>query len=286
MWSQERNSTEQKSLIQIYPGNSKATLTLGDGSQINLMDENLKVVQEYGVTIDNDSVSGLQYNQIDVMVEVPVYHTIVVPVTGEYSFTLSDGTKVWMNSDSELRFPTQFVGDKREIFLKGEIYLEVATDSARPFIVHTPEVAVQVLGTKFNMAAYTNEKRVVTTLLEGAVKVMGVGKQQQLRPGEQAIVHLDDATIRTEQVDASVFVSWIKGVFEYENMPLEEIAIQLERWYDVKFVFAAPEFKSRRFTGVVKKYEVLNDVLKLIEKTTNVCFTMNGRVIAVQEVDK
>lgn len=274
---------EQEKLIQIFPGTTKATLVLANGAQVNLMDESLKEVKEQGIWIANDTLKGLQYQRMDAMTDDSLYHTIKVPVGGEYHFTLSDGTKVWLNSDSELRFPIHFTKEKREIYLKGEIYVEVVADAHSPFIVHTQEVAVEVLGTKFNVAAYTDETRVVTTLLEGAVHVAYGEEEQLLSPEEQAIAHLKDSTLKTERVDASVVISWIKGVFEYENMTLEQIAAQLERWYDVKFVFSAPEFKERRFTGVVKKYEVLNDVLKLIEKTTNVCFSMSGRVIAVQE---
>lgn len=138
------------------------------------------------------------------------------------------------------------------------------------------------MGTKFNVAAYEESHKVVTTLTQGAVNVEFAGQNTKLEPGYQAIADIRSKTIGRRFVETEMYVSWIKGVFEYENMPLSEIAIQLSRWYDVDFIFSAPEFKNRRFTGVVKKYDMLNEVLKIIEKTTDVCFMINGKEVAVK----
>lgn len=271
-------------VTQILPGTTKATLVLANGSQIDLTRDDLKEITEEGAFIKNDSMVGLQYDHSDVRVEEPVFHTVKVPVAGEYHFTLPDGTKVWINSDSELTFPVVFSGNNREVFVKGEAYFEVEHDEIHPFIVHANEVAIRVLGTKFNIAAYEDDHQVVTTLAQGAVDVEFVGQQAKLVPGSQAIADIRHQTINSRQVDAAMYTSWIKGIFEYENMPLSDIAVQLSRWYDVNFIFSAPEFRERRFTGVVKKYDVLNDVLKIIEKTTNVSFMINGKDIAVKSV--
>lgn len=269
-------------VARILPGTTKATLVLANGSEIDLTRNDLKEVIEEGTLIKNDTAIGLQYEQADLKVEEPVSHTVKVPVAGEYHFTLSDGTKVWINSASELNFPVVFSGNKREVYVKGEVYFEVEHDEKHPFIVHSGEVAIQVLGTKFNVAAYEESKEVVTTLTQGAVNVEFAGKTSRLEPGYQAVADIRGNTIDNRKVDVGMYVSWIKGIFEYENMPLSEIAIQLSRWYDVNFTFSAPEFKERRFTGVVKKYEVLNEVLEVIEKTTDVCFMIDGKEIAVK----
>lgn len=269
-------------VTQILPGMTKATLVLANGSQVDLTRDDLTEIKEQEIRIKNDTSSGLQYELADLKVEEPVFHRIQVPVAGEYHFTLPDGTKVWVNSASELRFPVAFVGDQREVYVKGEVYFEVEPDAEHPFVVHANDVAVRVLGTKFNVAAYEESSEVVTTLAEGRVEVEYAGQKEELLPGFQAIAHKQRGNIVAAQVDAGMYTSWIHGIFEYENMPLSEIAVQLSRWYDVNFIFSAPEFKDRRFTGVVKKYETLNELLKIIEKTTNVSFMIDERNIAVK----
>ncbi len=268
--------------IYILPGTTKATLVLANGTQLDLTRNDLREVQEQGALIKNDTTVGLQYELNHQKMEEPVWHTVKVPVSGEYHFTLSDGTRVWLNSESEITFPVSFVGGSREVVVKGEAYFEVKSDKAHPFIVHAKEVDIEVVGTKFNVAAYEDSHRVVTTLAEGRVNVEMSGQVVGLSPDEQVSVDLKSGKMAKNSVSASTNISWIQGIFEYENMTLEEITTQLSRWYGVNFIFSAAEFKTRRFTGVVKKYDELNNVLKIIEKTTNVSFMINGKDIAVK----
>ena len=268
--------------IYILPGTTKATLVLANGTQLDLTRNDLREVQEQGALIKNDTTVGLQYELNHQKMEEPVWHTVKVPVSGEYHFTLSDGTRVWLNSESEITFPVSFVGGSREVVVKGEAYFEVKSDQAHPFIVHAKEVDIEVVGTKFNVAAYEDSHRVVTTLAEGRVNVEMSGQVVGLSPDEQVSVDLKSGKMAKNSVSASTNISWIQGIFEYENMTLEEITTQLSRWYGVNFIFSAAEFKTRRFTGVVKKYDELNNVLKIIEKTTNVSFMINGKDIAVK----
>ncbi|MDY3033330.1 MAG: DUF4974 domain-containing protein [Odoribacter sp.] len=268
--------------IHILPGTTKATLVLANGTQLDLTRNDLREVQEQGALIKNDTTVGLQYELNHQKMEEPVWHTVKVPVSGEYHFTLSDGTRVWLNSESEITFPVSFVGGSREVVVKGEAYFEVKSDKAHPFIVHAKEVDIEVVGTKFNVAAYEDSHRVVTTLAEGRVNVEMSGQVVGLSPDEQVSVDLKSGKMAKNSVSASTNISWIQGIFEYENMTLEEITTQLSRWYGVDFIFSAAEFKTRRFTGVVKKYDELNNVLKIIEKTTNVSFMINGKDIAVK----
>lgn len=271
--------------IHILPGTTKATLVLANGTQLDLTRNDLREVQEQGALIKNDTTVGLQYELNHQKMEEPVWHTVKVPVSGEYHFTLSDGTRVWLNSESEITFPVSFVGGSREVVVKGEAYFEVKSDKAHPFIVHAKEVDIEVVGTKFNVAAYEDSHRVVTTLAEGRVNVEMSGQVVGLSPDEQVSVDLKSGKMAKNSVSASTNISWIQGIFEYENMTLEEITAQLSRWYDVDFIFSDAEFKTRRFTGVVKKYDELNNVLKIIEKTTNVCFMINERDIAVKSTN-
>ncbi len=275
-------SVRSASLAQILPGTTKATLVLGNGTQLDLTRNDWREIEEQGALIKNDTVIGLQYELNHQQTEAPVCHTVKVPVSGEYHFTLSDGTRVWLNSESEITFPVAFVDSVREVILKGEAYFEVKSDKEHPFVVHANKVNVNVLGTKFNVAAYEEEGKVVTTLAEGEVKVEMNGQTVELLPDEQVAIDLNSGEISKQSVDASVYTSWIRGVFEYENMTLEEITTHLSRWYGVDFSFPAAEFKTRCFTGVVKKYDSLNDALQIIEKTTNVSFMINGKSIAVK----
>ena len=277
-WQRNKLTEQEVQLIQILPGSTKATLILANGSQIDLTRGDLKEVITTEALIENDSLLGLQYNHIKLRDEQPVFHTVKVPVAGEYHFTLSDGTKVWMNSDSELRFPVNFTSNRREIFIKGEAYFEVEPDRERPFIVHANQVSIQVLGTKFNVSAYGESQQVLTTLVQGGVNVKYAGLQTEF----QAVTDIKAGTMDRREVEVGMYTSWTKGIFEYENMPLSDIAVQLSRWYDVRIIFAAPEFANRRFTGVVRKYDVLNDVLSIIEQTTDVCFIVNGKEIVVK----
>ena len=253
-WQRNKLTEQEVQLIQILPGSTKATLILANGSQIDLTRGDLKEVITTEALIENDSLLGLQYNHIKLRDEQPVFHTVKVPVAGEYHFTLSDGTKVWMNSDSELRFPVNFTSNRREIFIKGEAYFEVEPDRERPFIVHANQVSIQVLGTKFNVSAYGESQQVLTTLVQGGVNVKYAGLQTELQPGFQAVTDIKAGTMDRREVEVGMYTSWTKGIFEYENMPLSDIAVQLSRWYDVRIIFAAPEFANRRFTGVVRKY--------------------------------
>ena len=199
-------------------------------------------------------------------------------------FTLADGTRVWLNSSSQLTFPTRFTGMAREVTVKGEVYFEVQRDEDKPFIVWINDVSVRVLGTKFCVSAYPENEGIVTTLVQGAVQVTSGDNQVVLKPGYQAVVDQNSGAIKQRAVELSLYTSWVQGVFEYENMKLNDIMVQLARWYDVQFTFSAPEYKERRFTGVVRKYEDLNDVLDMIEKTTNVKFIMNGRNVTITSV--
>ena len=210
------------------------------------------------------------------------YHTLAVPVGGEYHFTLVDGTRVWVNSASEVRFPNCFSGERREIYVKGEVYLEVARDEEHPFVVHAGENEVRVLGTRFNLTAYPDEQKVVTTLVEGSVEFRNDQSSIRLKPGEQSVLDRATNKLEKQKVDVSIYTSWVSGTFEYERMSLFDITRQLSRWYDVEFVYEAEEFRNHPFTGIVKRDQSLEDVLSLIEKTTNIKFKILGRTIIIK----
>lgn len=277
-------------LAKVHAGGTKATLIVADGIQVDLMQDNLQeVIGQYGATVLKDKKNELRYDNVEVNDEIeekPVYHTISAPVGGEYHFTLADGTMVWLNSSSRLTFPTRFTGDMREVLAEGEVYFDVQHDENKPFIVRVNDVSVRVLGTKFCVSAYPENEGIMTTLEQGTVQVTSGDNQAVLKPGYQAVVDQRSGTISQRAVELSLYTSWVRGVFEYENMELDDIVVQLARWYDVQFTFSASEYKKRRFTGVVRKYEDLNGVLDMIEKTTNVKFIINGRNVTITSVIK
>ena len=275
---------------KVHAGGMKATLIVANGIQVDLMQDNLQdVVRQYGATVLEDKKNELRYDNVEVNEEIeekPVYHTISTPVGGEYHFTLADGTMVWLNSSSRLTFPTRFTGDAREVLVEGEVYFGVQHDESKPFIVRVNDVSVRVLGTEFCISAYPENEGVMTTLVRGAVQVTSGNNQVVLKPGYQAVVDQYSGAISQRAVELSLYTSWVRGIFEYENMELNDIMVQLARWYDVQFTFSASECKERRFTGVIRKYEDLNDVLDMIEKTTNVKFIINGKNVTITSVMK
>ena len=275
---------------KVHAGGMKATLIVANGIQVDLMQDNLQdVVRQYGATVLEDKKNELRYDNVEVNEEIeekPVYHTISTPVGGEYHFTLADGTMVWLNSSSRLTFPTRFTGDAREVLVEGEVYFGVQHDESKPFIVRVNDVSVRVLGTEFCISAYPENEGVMTTLVRGAVQVTSGNNQVVLKPGYQAVVDQYSGAISQRAVELSLYTSWVRGIFEYENMELNDIMVQLARWYDVQFTFSASECKERRFTGVIRKYEDLNDVLDMIEKTTNVKFIINGKNVTITSVTR
>ena len=239
-------------LAKVHAGGTKATLIVADGIQVDLTQDNLQeVIGQYGATVLKDKKNELRYDNVEVNDEIeekPIYHTISAP--------------------------------------EGEGYFEVKRDENKPFIVRINDVSVRVLGTKFCVSAYPENEGIMTTLVQGTVQVISGGNQVVLKPGYQAVVDQRSGTISQRAVELSLYTSWVRGVFEYENMELDDIVVQLARWYDVQFTFSASEYKKRRFTGVVRKYEDLNGVLDMIEKTTNVKFIINGRNVTITSVMK
>ena len=258
-------------LAMIQPGSTKAVLELPNGSEIALEDTSAFYMQEQGTVVRQDSGRTLVYEKRGAQ-EKAVYHTLRVPVGGEYHLVLSDGTRVWLNSASEFHYPTRFDGDIREVSFSGEVYFEVAKDSLRPFVVRAGDVRVKVLGTSFNVSAYPDEERVVATLVEGSVALETESEDVVLRPGEQAVWDCASGKVEVNEVDASVCVSWVKGRFEFEDLSLEEITRQLSRWYDVSFEFVEPSCARRHFTGGLWRDMQLLEFLKIVEQTTNVRF--------------
>lgn len=191
------------------------------------------------------------------------YNTLMVPPKMDYKLVLSDGTEVWMNATSKLRFPFNFSGDKREVYLEGEAYFNIAKNDAQPFIVHTQKTDIEVLGTAFNVNAYSDDNT-KTALISGAVIARANGKEVRLRPGQEAVYN-DDKGYIVHSFDESEVLAWMKGIYVFHNTSLLEISHVIERWYGVQVVFDSEALASKRFTGGLEKLQRLDYFLETLE---------------------
>lgn len=267
----------------VEPGRSKAMITLASGEKIVLGDKKQQLIEENGTLLNQDSAS-VRYQRNEKTAKELIYNTITVPVGGEYHLILSDGSKIWLNAGSELKFPVDFVGEEREVFLEGEAYFEVSKDQRHPFIVHTSRGAVKVLGTGFNVRDYSDEAKVVTTLVNGSVAYRSEGRPAEpvvLQPGFQ-IEDREGGNLQPRKVDVMMYVGWKDGKYIFENTTLEEIMQVLSRWYDVAVLYRNERVKSLHFTGDLERYDNINDFLEFMEIGGNVHFSIQGKTITIE----
>lgn len=263
----------------IAPGGNKATLTLADGTVVVL-----DTAQKGGLTRQgNTDVIKLADGQIEYNErgnsKAVVYNIITTPRGGQYQLALADGSKVWLNAASSLRFPVAFTGAGRQVELTGEAYFEVVHNPSMPFRVKVPgKQEVEVLGTHFNINSYIDEAEVNTTLLEGSVKVLSEsGQKVILQPGEQAQLS-ENIKVKTN-VDTDEVVAWKTGWFNFNRMDVAAIMRQVSRWYDLDVVFEGNTAK-RSFSGIVSRNNNVSEVLRIMEKA-GVKFRIEGRKITV-----
>ena len=269
--------------VEIVPGTGRAQLIMADGRFLKLeQKENMKLDLP-GVKIVATE-KKIVYRAIEEETSTPKeeeYNTLVVPRGGEYMVELSDGTKVWLNSDCELRFPITFVGDRRNVEIEGEAYFEVAKDEGKPFHVLAKGVDIKVLGTSFNVMTYRG--RTITTLVEGKVCLTYKDESVLMVPDRQAEVIAETGKILMREVDARNFTLWKDGVFYFENAALETIAERLSQWYDVNIVFNDEALKKLRYSVEMKRYNNIQDLLTKIEKTQKVKFLIQGKSIYIHK---
>jgi transmembrane sensor len=265
------------------PGKTRAVLELANGNSYELTENANEIFEdEGGLIITKDSLNQLSYFSNNDEMQEEVYNILRVPRGGEYVLTLNDGTKVWLNAGSELRYPVLFLGEKRDVFLKGEGYFEVVNRGDNPFHVHLESSVVSVLGTKFNISAYESQDFVATTLVEGSVEVSVDGADSNiLDPGQQSTLIRSSNEIIVKEVDTDLYTSWVNGLFEFENMSLERITNQLSRWYKVDFLFRETAARSLHFTGAAQREMPIAFLLEMIEKTTAIQFGIEADGISV-----
>jgi hypothetical protein len=279
---QQREVAIQKQPTKdIAPGSNKAILRLADGTEILLDSAHDGTLAQQGVVkIIKLNNGQLAYNPQKGKSEEILYNTITTPKGGQYQLVLADGTKVWLNAASSLRFPAAFAGKERIVELNGEGYFEVAKNASMPFHVRVHDMDVQVLGTHFNINAYTDETAMRTTLLEGSVQVSQGEQTQLLTPGQQAAASQNGQIQLADGVDVEEVMAWKNGMFQFQGADLETILRQAARWYDIDV-----EYKQRisdRFSGQISKNVNLSQLLKILELTGKVHFEIEGRKIIVK----
>ena len=268
-------------------GGAKAILVTSRGDEIVLQDSSVQLITLGGGRVaKNDGVQvSYKENEGAGKEDVLEYNTIRVPRGGEYKLFLSDNTEVFLNSDSEIRFPVKFGKGKRDVFLRGEAFFVVTKDASRPFVVNANDkMSVEVLGTQFNLQAYPDDAFVETTLNEGAVRVFNGKQGVRLRPDEQAVY--DEGKFTVRKVDASSYSAWKEGRFMLLNHSLENIMTRLARWYNIDIFWENPEVKEYHFSGELARYEDFTEILRMLELATRVHFEVKDRTVFVRKIEE
>ncbi|PYF69364.1 FecR family protein [Pedobacter nutrimenti] len=265
----------------VKPGGNKAYLTLSNGKRITLSDAaNGQLATEAGAQITKTTQGEIIYTGLQATkTGAPQYNSIETPTGGTYQLRLPDGTKVWLNAASVLRYPVSFAASaNRTVELSGEAYFEVAKDKQHPFKVTSAGQQVEVLGTHFNISAYPDDNSQKTTLLEGAVKV----NSSVLKPGQQAQL-LQNGAVHISEVNTEAAVAWKNGIFMFEGEKLESIMKKVARWYNVQVQYSSPALGQEMFSGTLSRFDNISVLLKQLENTGPVKFGLQGKTITISK---
>mgnify|MGYP001389273800 FL=1 len=281
-------SIEEDSKPLIQPGIQQAQLTLPDGSvidvhkkEVNVIVDGVQVKYKKGVLSYEPTVTT-QHEEKNVEEKPAKSNELIIPRGGENTVILADGTTVHLNAGSKLTYPIRFAGKRRIVALEGEAYFDVAQDESHPFVVQTHLGEVMVLGTAFNVNAYTNARVCYTTLVRGKVQFSApnVGTVT-LQPGEQAIVSANGTEKRT--VDLDEYIGWVNGVYNFKNRSLGEIMETFERWYDIQVYYETPDLRDITYSGSLKRYGTINSFLDALELTGDLTYKISGRNILIYD---
>lgn len=259
------------------PHPKQAVLTLSTGEKITLSDNLVPVTEKNGTTIHNTG-NQLVYNTTDTA-SVLVYNTITVPRGGEYKLALSDGSIIWLNSESELTYPVNFGRDKREITLTGEAFFEVQKDTTRPFIVRTNQFDIRVTGTRFNVRNYARETA-SATLAEGSIQLEGNNRVTPLRPGQQA--SWVEGKVQVKKIDVEEAIAWHYGAFCFKQRRLESLLDEIARWYDLEIRYQDTATRDYHFTAWFRRSTPLQELIGILEKTQQIKLELKGKTLIVK----
>jgi hypothetical protein len=270
--------TADTSLLK--PGGNHATLVLSDGKVIDLSYAKTGVIQDGPGSLVNKTADGeLVYVKDSVVSHVAAFHTLSTPVGGQYQVTLPDGTKVWLNAATKIKYPPVFGDSERKVELTGEAYFEVAKNEHKPFkVLLEDNTTIVVTGTHFNIHSYNNENEQQVTLLEGSVTVSNGGNTTKLEPGTQALIK-DKEMVKRNVPDLEEITGWKDGLFVFHDAPIESIMMQIARWYDAKIIYKAKT--NQLFNATILRKEPLTKLLQLLELNGYVHFKIENKTIYV-----
>jgi ferric-dicitrate binding protein FerR (iron transport regulator) len=280
----DRNDSEELTQTTISPGKTQAILVLDNGTQLYLNPDSLQQIQSGETLLATNTSSGISYNMVDDDRSADKYNTLVIPRGGEYHLTLSDGTKVHLNSASELKYPVNFNQKSREVILKGEGYFEVAKDSNRPFYVNTEDISIKQYGTAFNVNTYS-ENIVRVILVKGSIGVLTKEPvaEYALNVSQLAEYNKESQSVKIQTVDVRPYIAWNEGKFIFENEKMEAIMETLSLWYDMDVQFGSNDLKNILFTGSIDRNNPVEDILNAIEFTTNVHIRIQGKIVSIDK---
>ena len=291
----EKKSVSPMAQIE-HVGKRSAQLIVSTGEVLDLSQEEIYQKAVDGTLITNDTLKLLSYqsdtqkttiirtgedNALKKIKKEIVYHTLRVPAGADYQVTLADGTKVWLNCESTLRYPVEFGDEKREVYLDGEGYFEVNKATEWPFIVNAEQMQVKVTGTKFNVKSYSTEPIVHTTLVEGSVWAYTDQTQVQLTPSEQFRYNKETGKTSVQKVDTELYTGWIEGMFVFRNQRLEDVMNDLARWYNMTIFYSTAETKEIRISTNLNRYKNIDDLLEIINESGKVVVARKDNTITI-----
>lgn len=271
----------------VTPG-AKARLIKSDGSVVDLTaDGSFNFTEASSVDVKNEQGDLIVYSaqaeeSTGEATHELVYNTLEIPRSGEYKLVLADGTRIWLNSQTTIKYPVTFSGEARDVYLTGEAYFDVAK-GRQPFVVHTPEGSVQVLGTQFNVKAYLEDAEEAVTLDEGSVRVtVNDGLFREITPGYQALITKRNQQLTAQTVDTRLYTGWRSGVFRFDGETLEGVMKVLARWYDFQYQFDTVSTQNLHFSGTLKRYDSAQKVFQMIEQTAHVTISIEDEYVVIK----
>lgn len=285
MHETEQVSIVASSVAPIQPGCSQAVLVLDDGRKVFLKEEEEGVISEdKEITVTGEKDRLVYTSSEGKNVDEIRFNELEVPRGGEYKVRLADGTLVYLNSATRMKYPVKFDEKERKVYLSGEAYFEVAKDPERPFFVEMEGVEVRVYGTSFNVNTH-REGNIQTVLVKGSigVKVLSSGMESMIRPGQMAEFKQGNTKVDVKDVNVAVYTDWKDGIFRFENQRLEDILTVLSNWYDVDVFYQTVSVKELHFSGYMERYKDVSVILEAITLSTGVTFSIQGKTIVVSK---
>ncbi|NML40154.1 FecR family protein [Chitinophaga sp. G-6-1-13] len=280
-YREQQHFTAARPAHDVLPGTTKAMLTLADGTSVPLDSAGSSQFEEKDGTRISKGQGSLVYDHSGNTEEKILFNTLATPRGGEYQITLPDGSRVWLNAASSLRFPTRFAGNDRTVYLNGEAYFEISPNAQQPFHVQLSDNQITVLGTSFNVMNYADENNITTTLVTGKVMVSRPdGQQAVLAPSQQAVITKGQNRITVSEADVDKTIAWKTGMFEFEDDNLPAIMRQIARWYDVEVVYNG-NIPDQHYSGSIRKTSTLSQALRILQ-TAGIQYSITNKTITIK----